>query len=269
MKIVFWNIEKETNELNILADELDPDILLLAENKMSNYNLLNAVNYTKVKYRINPDPVCEKITMLSKFKNSLVKPITSGNRFTVRAIEIPNYPTFNLMCLHYQSKVNWTSSDQAAHSFELNRIISDFEDKVKSTNTILIGDFNMHPFDAGMVQSTGLHSVMTKDVAMKKQRKIDGRVYPFFYNPMWSFYGDKGKGKVSGTMYTSLSKPINYFWNLYDQVLIRPDLIDYFDEEKLEIITEFGDTVNLLTKNNLINKKISDHLPISIEIKNI
>lgn len=269
MKIVFWNIGKKGNELCSLADELDPDILFLAENNMSISELLNVVNKTKVKYRINQDPVCKKITMLSKFEDSLVKLITSGNRYTVRAIQIPNYPSINLMCLHYQSKINWTSSDQAAHCVELNQIISEFENKLNSTNTLLIGDFNMHPFDAGMVQSTGLHAVMTKDVALKKQRRIDGKAYPFFYNPMWSFYGDKDKGKVSGTTYTTLSKPINYFWNLYDQILVRPGLIDYLDEDSLEIVTEFGNSVNLLTKNKLINKKISDHLPISIKINNI
>jgi len=76
VKIVFWNIKHKVNELSSLADELDPDILFLAENRMSISELLNAVNKSKVKYRINVDPVCKKITMLSKFKNSLVKPIT-------------------------------------------------------------------------------------------------------------------------------------------------------------------------------------------------
>ena len=85
-----------------------------------------------VNYFYNIDPICSKIKMFSKFHDKYVKPITSNNRYTVRSISIPTYPVFNLMCLHFQSKVNWDFADQAAHSMELNTVINDFEKKTKN-----------------------------------------------------------------------------------------------------------------------------------------
>lgn len=270
MKIVFWNIAKNdlSTELEILADDINPDILLLAETEMSVGSILTSLNKKSVAYYFNNDPVCEKIKMFSKFNDKFVRPIKSNLRYSVREINIPTYQKFNLMCLHYQSKVNWDFADQAAHSVELNSIITDFEQTTSSKHTLLIGDFNMNPFDFGMVQTTGLHSVMSKEIALKKHRIVDGKEYPFFYNPMWSFYGDHGLGEVNGTIYNTLSKPINYFWNIFDQVLIRPDFIPYVEDDKIEIITKLNSVTPLLKKSNLIDGSISDHLPISVTIKN-
>jgi hypothetical protein len=269
MKIVFWNINKENlaSHLELLAQEVNPDILFLAESQMSIAQILTALNEQKANYFYNSDPICTKILMFSKFHDKYVQPTTSNLRYTVRVIDVPTYPKFNLMSLHFQSKVHWDVHDQAAHSMELNSTINGFETKTGSKMTLVIGDFNMNPFDYGMVQTTGLHSVMSKDVALKKSRIVDGKEYPFFYNPMWSFFGDHGKGNVNGTIYNTLSKPINYFWNIFDQVLIRPDLIPHINEDELEIISQLNKNVSLLKKSNIIDDSISDHLPISITIK--
>jgi len=67
---------------------------------------------------------------------------------------------------------------------------------------------------------------------------------------------------VSGTHYYSPAKPINYHWNLFDQVIMRPGLIDYFDDGYLDIVTEIKGT-SLLTEAGLIDARhFSDHLPI-------
>lgn len=271
MKIIFWNIDKNNleTELKFLSTNVDPDIIFLAECTMSINDILTSLNDSTTRYFYNLDPICEKIKMFSKFHDKYVPVIKSNLRYTVRRCSIPSYPNFNIMALHYQSKVNWDFADQSAHATTINTVIADFERKTSSNETIVIGDFNMNPFDFGMVQTTGLHSVMSKRVAMKKSRTVDGEKYPFFYNPMWSFFGDKGVGTTNGTIYNTLSKPINYFWNIFDQVLVRPEMINYFDEDKLEIITSFGCDLDLINKFDMINDSISDHLPISITIKNI
>jgi hypothetical protein len=106
---------------------------------------------------------------------------------------------------------------------------------------------------------------MEKEIAQRRTRTVSNKEYHFFYNPMWGFLGDLGRGTVSGTIYYSPAKPIVYHWNLYDQVLIRPDLINYFNDEGLDIVTQIGPT-NLLTQGKRIDKKISDHLPIKFEL---
>ena len=49
---------------------------------------------------------------------------------------------------------------------------------------------------------------------------------------------------------------------MFDQVLVRPDLLSGFDEKKTKIITKTN-FCSLLTKTGIPNKSaISDHLPI-------
>lgn len=103
---------------------------------------------------------------------------------------------------------------------------------------------------------------MTRDIAKEEIRKVQFKNYMYFYNPMWSLMGDLSRG-VSGTHYYK----DDYQWQMYDQVLIRPKLLEYFDTESLNIITTDGE-VNFLKENGKINTNItSDHLPILCSLK--
>jgi len=271
LKIIFWNTAKHSllNELALLVKHQQPDVLILAEIGNTPKEIVRTLSNKTFSFNYNEDPICEKVYIFSKYPDKWMPLVTSTLRLTVRSMQVPQYPIFNLLGIHYQSKLHWDFIDQAAYTVVANNIIDKFENQQQNNNTLLIGDFNMNPFEPGMIQATGFHGVINKSVAKKKKRIIDGKDYPFFYNPMWSFFGDKGKGKVSGTFYQSHSKPVNYFWNIFDQVLLRPSLIKYFSEEDLQIITKLGDDLNLLKKSGLINRKISDHLPISCTIKKI
>lgn len=83
---------------------------------------------------------------------------------------------------------------------------------------------------------------------------------------MWGLLGDFGKGNAPGTMYYNPSKYFNYYWNMFDQVLIRPELIDAFDCDLLEIIIKTKNH-KFINNNNIVNTKYSDHLPIKFNLK--
>ena len=116
----------------------------------------------------------------------------------------------------------------------------------------------MNPFEDGLVNSSALHNVNNKEIALTKQRNFQSRNYDFFYNPMWSFLGDSSKGKAQGTHFFNTYKPICHFWNIYDQVMLRPDLIPNFDEDQLDIITA--------TTSKSLLRKISDYTRIDKNI---
>ncbi len=159
--------------------------------------------------------------------------------------------------------MDWSDSDQGFWATELVREIRREEGQVWCDRTIVVGDFNMNPFDHGVVAAQGFHAVMTLDLARKLERKLKGRSYPFFYNPMWGLFGDRTKGPA-GTFYLSTSKPATYFWNMYDQVLLRPGLAG--DLKEVRIIDHDG-VESLLTRYNLPEKSLgSDHLPILFEL---
>lgn len=75
---------------------------------------------------------------------------------------------------------------------------------------------------------------------------------------MWSLFGDGSPGPA-GTYYYHNAQHTEYFWNMFDQVLIRPELLDSFKNEDLEIIDSDGSR-SFLSANGL--PIASDHLPV-------
>jgi len=101
---------------------------------------------------------------------------------------------------------------------------------------------------------------MSKQVAQRKTRRVSGRDFDLFYNPMWSHFGDAGN-RPSGTFYYEKAEHVNYFWHIFDQVLLRPDLIGGFADD-LKILTMAGN-IPLVDRNGRPDRKnASDHLPI-------
>jgi len=122
----------------------------------------------------------------------------------------------------------------------------------------------MNPFENGVVNSGGLHGVMNRSIAARNTRIVNSKTYTFFYNPMWNFFGDMKS--PPGTYYYYKSEPKVYFWNIFDQVLIRPELLSRFDTNDLQILTSDGE-ISFLNDQGLPDTRIvSDHLPIIFKI---
>ena len=119
----------------------------------------------------------------------------------------------------------------------------------------------MNPFEAGMVGAAGLNATMVRREALKESRTVQDKMYPFFYNPMWAHFGERDH-KPQGTYHYDSHEHVTYYWNMFDQVLVRPGLLDQFPNEGVEIMTEAGGT-SLLTASGRPNRTIgSDHLPL-------
>jgi hypothetical protein len=122
----------------------------------------------------------------------------------------------------------------------------------------------MNPFEQGMVAADALHGVMDKRIARKIGRNVRGRRRPFFYNPFWSRMGDFSRG-APGTFYRAASGDLTaFFWNSFDQALLRPDILDFFDESKMLVLDKAGSRRLVASdKAGIIG---SDHLPIFIDV---
>ena len=86
-----------------------------------------------------------------------------------------------------------------------------------------------------------------------------------FYNPMWRFFGERTLDGPAGTCYYWKAEDACTFWNIYDQVLIRPSLLDRFPDRALDVISEVGGN-SLLREGIPHRERFSDHLPIVFEI---
>lgn len=176
-----------------------------------------------------------------------------------------NQVRFQLATAHLASPLNMDQRALDSLAKELADGVRRNEDDRNNDRTILIGDLNLNPFDPGVVETTGFHAVMSKRQALDKSRTVQGRVYPFFYNPMWGGFGDRTPGPP-GTFYYRDSAPLSYDWNTFDQVLLRPSVLEFMDEEVA--VLDRGNDLSLLNSKGRPDPQVgSDHLPLLVTLR--
>ena len=268
MKFLYWNLNKQPIHQLIanIAHEHDIDTLILSECTIPIVNLQKSLNkhppniYTPTRSYV-PDPL-----ILTRFPSETFKTISNPSGVCVTKFIPPIGPDITIIAVHLPSKRFQKENEQIFQCTRLAKTIEETEKEIGHRRTLIVGDFNMNPFEHGVVGADGLHAVMSKNIANKTSRIVNREERFFFYNPMWRHFGDYSD-KPQGTYYYNSAKQINYYWNMFDQVMIRPELIGYFNDDDLRILSLAGRT-NLLGKSGIPNKKTcSDHLPIVFSLQ--
>jgi endonuclease/exonuclease/phosphatase (EEP) superfamily protein YafD len=267
ISIMFWNVggEPRPTQISDLARTYQVDVLLLAEFVDEPADLLRSLNTTDAIYSYAPGRENTRISIFAKFDETFVATTYETDRLTVRRLNPPGIDELLLAVVHFPSKLHWRDESQVQECAILAGDIRRAEAQIGHHRTLLMGDLNMNPFESGVVGAAGMHAVMSRRIARRETRIVQGREYPFFYNPMWNLLGDETPGPA-GTFYHPRSEHKVYFWNMFDQVLIRPSLLDRFRMEDLAIIQHTGEQA-LLTDAGIPNRAIgSDHLPILVRL---
>jgi len=269
LSFLFWNICKKPLQqlISNLASLHTIDLIMLTESSIEPALMLNTLNQDGgSSYYYSPNIGCKKVDIYTSFPSSFLSPIFETDILTIRRLTLPGLSDILLAATHFPSKLWWDESSQASQCIELSKMIISIEQEEGHSRTVLIGDFNMNPFEDGVVSANGLHSVMTRDIAQKGKRTVQSTNYPFFYNPMWNFFGDHRTGPP-GTYYYERSVQKVYFWNMFDQVLFRPDILPLFDNDDLEILESDGEVPFLSDTGIPDSKNVSDHLPILFRLR--
>ena len=261
LKYLFWNTHHNKKINDILSEiiiENDISIALLAEYTANESELIEKLAIQNI--GIQEYGSCsDRIKIFGRIKNIQYR--TDTDHAVIRIINDKDI----LCCVHLNSKIY--SDHENYREILIEEIIKDIQDVEKelmTENTIVVGDFNINPYDSSLINARYFHGLPVYEVAKRKSREIAGKKYYMFYNPMWNLLGDFQK--PYGTYYYRGSDPVNTYWNMYDQVIIRPALRKRFVNDSLIIIQETK-TRYLLDRNGHPDKKISDHLPIVFEIK--
>jgi hypothetical protein len=86
---------------------------------------------------------------------------------------------------------------------------------------------------------------------------------------MWATFGDRDSSPP-GTYYYNSGAEVNYFWNVFDQVLLRPSLINYMADDKgVTVVTELQGKSLLNVTGRPDRTAMSDHLPIVCRLREI
>lgn len=264
LRILFWNLNRKDLRQPVckVVAEMSVDVVVLLENSVEPSSVLETLKTEISRDFFQPRAVVGRFQLFSRNPEFDLHEIHGDNRISLRRLTREGNP-LTLGLVHIVDKRNTDVANQAAQVQLLAERIRQIECREKHQRTILIGDFNMNPFDSAMTNGTGLNAMMTQDCVKRGRRKVQDHEYPFFYNPMWNCFGDRTPGPP-GTYYHTGSMHGTYGWNLPDQVLIRPDALDSFD--KVEILEKAGD-VSLGTQRRRPRKSdFSDHFPIVLEL---
>lgn len=261
MKYLFWNTHKNNGINDVLCElivENDISMVCLAEYTAEAEDLIEKLSVQNI-YMMEYGSCSERIKMFGTVKNIQYR--TDTDHAVIRIINDKDI----LCCVHLNSKIY--SSHEDIRKIHMDQIISDIqsvEQELQLENTIVVGDFNLNPYDSSLINARYFHGLPIYEETKRKSRVIAGKEFYMFYNPMWNLLGDAQE--PYGTYYYAGNDPVNTYWNIYDQVIIRPALRSRFVEGSLKIIKETS-TRFLLDSKGHPDKKISDHLPIVFEIK--
>lgn len=261
--VLFWNIKSRPvgDYLRLLCSEHDVDVVVLAE-PGNVAALLAAINEHEPRsvYLQAYSPQ-DKLAILTRLPAENLRPVLDEDGLAVREVTTAIANKILLCAVHLPSKIYFKESDQALHAVEVVRKIRQAEEATSNIATLVIGDFNMNPFDHGMISANGFHAVMDRRIAVRRPRKVKGAFFPYFYNPMWEFMGSSKRG-APGTHYYPPTGYLGYHWHTLDQVLISPELLHKYKEE-VDVLTSAGSQTLACKKN--FRPEVSDHFPVLVK----
>lgn len=266
MNVLFWNMQGKILDECLLEIILENncDFIVLAEYPGNVEAVCNCLN-TRGNKDFSAVPNmggCDKIKAMI---NSVyrVESILEQSRYQIVKIKTSYYQLIVAM-MHNISKLYASEEEQSENLRQMNYDILEKEKEHQTRNVLIVGDLNVNPFEKSCVAANTVHGIPYKEELRQEGRKVQGRIYREFYNPMWKFLGRKES--PFGTCFYNQSALINYFWNIFDQFLVRPELADALDEESLSIITKTA-TKSLVDKNGKPDSRLySDHLPVFVRI---
>ena len=259
MKLLFWNLFRKENSRYIHAilkdHRIDIAIFCEHQNTFFDHRRMDRDGYT-IEHGLGAN---EKLIAL--FRKSMKYDVNREVfRYTLYSFTLNDEPII-IAGVHLEDRRNHKEGSRLITLEHLAQDINELERRLGSRKTVVIGDFNSNPFEAGMIHKRGLNAVLFKSLIQRKEVvRYEGKDYRRFYNPMMLTLSEENK--EYGSCYYSANEE-SLYWNTLDQVVVRKELMDKL--VKVEFLKEVGDR-SLLTKSGIPSKRISDHLPLIVEV---
>ena len=217
-----------------------------------------------------PDLSGRSLRFFSKFDGGHWIAERDSDFAAFRVLRVPGLEDIILAAVHLLSKCNDRSPEQQRiECSDVAAMAADLEKERRHTRTVVIGDFNVDPFEPGMLHADGLFAMIAFRDAEVGVRTIRQKSYQPFYNPMWSLYGDIG-GRAPGTCRFVHDDVNCAYWHMHDQVIVRPALGR--QGIKVEILQCYSDAHGkVMSLSNDAGdspdaESFSDHFPLLVTI---
>jgi hypothetical protein len=274
LNVLFWNFNCEESDpaavLARVAQHFEVDVLAVAESTADSETVLIHLRSNDPAFE-RPTETHPRVQFFTRFPGEFLEPFRSDERLDGRRLRLPGRKEILIGGIHAFDRRNFGDQDSRySKCHSVRQTLREAERDAGHNRTILMGDFNMNPFEKGMVDpNVGFGAVLNRDLALRLSGG-DGSS-PRFYNPMWARLGRRIPDPPGTFYWDKVAEPLNIFWHCLDQVLIRPELLDTFDDESLRILTSIpgsgGEMIDLIRsarKHWIV--QVSDHLPIRFRL---
>ena len=260
MKFVYWNSKKHSNFsviLEILIQE-SPDVLFLAETEVA-VVASNIKSLADNDYEHFENPGCDRIIMIKKIalKVSLSKQSTyysairdHSKNVTVISVHLPSQ-----MFQHIDGLKSYIRGFRSEIDVEFGDSLTE--------NILIIGDFNVNPFEKPMIDFDGFAA--SNSIKLRKEAVHLTNRKALYYNPTWMLYrqnnfpGTKYFRRPSGSAFDILEH------HFLDQVILSYQMSQKITSENIDVLHKTSSyTLFDITKNSIY---LSDHLPLIYEYK--
>jgi hypothetical protein len=264
LRLLFWNLHAKLRLIRPLADairERSVDLVVTAESPLPCEELRESLSEASGReFDAHFGIVHTRTFVFSAKPIQVEKPIAESKYLAIYPVRSHGKDIL-LAVIHGVSRLEEELAALNEEACIAAALLRRTEELRRHRRTVLVGDFNLDPFDEGMAKARGFFGVMSRADARRESRRVKFNDYPIFYNPMWSRLGDLSPGPP-GTFYRRKSAHLEYYWHTYDQVLIRPELLSCFDPAHFEVLDRAGELQ--LLRDGVPDGRLSDHLPVLV-----
>ena len=259
--------EVNQDTIDFIQDEILPNNYSIQHNFEGisrinhNFDICVIYNHSRLDY------CSENQENISVIRNGNTKKIAQRYDFSFGSDQ--DVDEFSFFLSHWPSLTTNGFITQAEHDFYAHNLAGELEKirrKSESPKIILMGDYNLQPFD--MAMTTVLNSTKDKFSCVKEENSI------LLFNPFWRFLSDKAFYNINNKVIDSISGSYYYHqdkmdrWKQFDQILFSNAMLGksewHFNEEKTKIfLNESSDYLAKLKSNELK----FDHFPIICEFE--
>jgi hypothetical protein len=238
------------------------DILVLNEYMGDPEDLLTTLQTKVTDAYFQPKPANQKrFYCFCKKTEFDCSEIHSGKRTSYRRLVI-NEVSFVLGFFHGLDLRNYDSENRQSYIQTVSNEMKFVRKEHGVDRLIMIGDFNMNPYDRAMNIPAGMNAMSTRVCTKPTVRQFLGVDYDLFYNPMWSLLGDKSVGPA-GTIYDTSGQG-QYGWSMFDQVIIHATAVSFFKDVEIVTVAGSESLSDSLGRPDASNS--SDHFPILLTL---
>jgi hypothetical protein len=262
LKLIYWNI-KEKIKIDIIKDLLlseQPQFLFLSEAGVTQIREI-VDSIIDASYEYFETPGCNRVGIIKL--SSVVTELMKQDSYYSMIKAFDKSGEINIVSLHLPSEM--FQSMDALKSF-LRRLRTDIGMQIGSSNEkeiILIGDFNVNPFESPMIGFDGFGASNGKN-PRERITHLEETIFPYI-NPTWRLYS---RENYPGTI--KFNRPSGYSfdileWHYLDQVIISKKLNDKIITDSIRVI----ESTSKYEYVDLVSGKInySDHLALLYEFE--